>query len=242
MRILKNIAVIKYSQRLGDVIRMLPLAKWYYNKGMIVFIDCFDQYADILETVSYCEQLPKGFKVDDPEVLLIDREIWPERYNAFRESGLKWAEFIYRPYPDIDPQNINFDLMDNFKIDDYQLKENFCLCFGIGASQIFQWPLQYVADMAEQWTDKYKFPVYHVVPPEYQKQFHDRGLLTIWAKRLADLPQLIKSANQVLTINTSASIIAGAVREKQYYHLAEPSFNYQDDHDHDLQIKIKPQI
>ena len=236
----KNPLVIKYDQRLGDVIRMLPLAKHYSDLGREVFIDCFMAYADILKCVSYVNHIREGIKLSSsPEI--IDLQIWNDndssRYIEFRKSGLDWMDFVYKDFPQVD-RTIVFDKF--FPIDSYDLPEKYALCFPIGCSQIYQWDINYIINVSLQYEKLYQVPVYFVVNPENQSHFKKAGLKTLWASKLEHLPNLIRNAEGLTTINTSASIIAGAVMNKNYYHFCEPSYNFQDDHKHERQIRIEP--
>ena len=55
---------IIYRERLGDVLRCLPAAKFLADKGHEVFIDCYEKYAGVFEMVSYCKRGNKGDKID----------------------------------------------------------------------------------------------------------------------------------------------------------------------------------
>ena len=44
---------IKYSQRLGDIIRCLPACEYLHSQGHEVFFDCLAQYQGVFEMVSY---------------------------------------------------------------------------------------------------------------------------------------------------------------------------------------------
>ena len=48
-----SVKTIKYSQRLGDVLRCLPAAKYLADQGHEVFFDCFAQYHGVFELTSY---------------------------------------------------------------------------------------------------------------------------------------------------------------------------------------------
>ena len=98
---------IKYSQRLGDIVRCLPAAKYLSEQGHEVFFDCFPQYHGVFELVSYVR--PAVELRLDAEVL--DLEIWPNRYIEYRASGKTWTDFVYS-HPLLekaDKTNIVFD-------------------------------------------------------------------------------------------------------------------------------------
>ena len=86
---------IKYSQRLGDIIRCLPACKYLADQGHEVFFDCLPQYHGIFEMVSYVKVGNKGD--------VIDLEIWPNKYQEYRFSGKTWTEFVYA-HPEMMPQ------------------------------------------------------------------------------------------------------------------------------------------
>jgi hypothetical protein len=232
---LQKSIIIEYDMRLGDIIRILPIAKHYADQGHRVFIKCNKEYEQILEAVTYAEPISEAI-MDTELVDKFDLRIWPQRYQAFRESKMKWMDFVYKDFPEAD-RTIIFDNAQDELPDIYNLPPEYAVCFPIGASQIFRWDIELVCKMAYQWTMNEKLPVFYVVPGWTDKT---NTLNTVWCQKLTHLIPLIKNAKEMLTINTSASIIAGAVREAPYYHLAEPSHNFQDDHDNEKQIKIIP--
>ena len=81
-----SVKTIKYSQRLGDVLRCLPACKYLADQGHEVFFDCFDQYHGVFDLVSYVKAGNKGD--------VLDLEIWPNRYNDFIKSRKTWHDFV----------------------------------------------------------------------------------------------------------------------------------------------------
>ena len=79
---------IRYQQRLGDVLRCLPACKYLADQSHEVVLDCYDQYHGVFDLVTYV----RPGTADD----IIDLEIWPNRYNAFRDSKLSWMDFVYQ--------------------------------------------------------------------------------------------------------------------------------------------------
>ena len=86
--------IIRYHERLGDVLRILPLAKHLSERGEEVFIECKDQYADILKCETYCKHWKIRTEYDESDKI-IDRQIWPTRYEEWRKSGKWWEDFVF---------------------------------------------------------------------------------------------------------------------------------------------------
>ena len=120
---------IKYSQRLGDVLRCLPAAKHLADKGHEVFIDCFAQYHGVFEMTSYVKA---GHRQGD----IIDLEIWPNRYEAFIKSRKTWHDFVYSHHEikDADKTNIVMDKLEPSRIKEMPDKYNLVAPFGISQS------------------------------------------------------------------------------------------------------------
>jgi len=83
--------IIKYSQRLGDILRCLPACKFLADNGHRVLFDCFEIYHGIFDMVSYAQ--PLGAIPFDAD--LLELEIWPNKYIDYRKSRKSWGEFVY---------------------------------------------------------------------------------------------------------------------------------------------------
>jgi hypothetical protein len=193
-----SVKTIKYSQRLGDVLRCLPAAKYLADQGHEVFFDCFEQYHGVFDLVSYVKA---GSKED-----VLDLEIWPNRYNDFIKSRKTWHDFVYS-HPEIkdaDKTNIILDKLDDKPAEG--LPETYNLVAPFGISQTFyRNPLSLIQDAVKELG---KESVFVLCPPDIKIQ----GLNTYTAQSVEQMVKAIRGADQFLAVNSSPIIIASAVR------------------------------
>ena len=190
---------IKYSQRLGDVLRCLPAAKHLAHKGHEVFIDCFAQYHGVFEMTSYVKA---GHRQGD----IIDLEIWPNRYEAFIKSRKTWHDFVYS-HPEIkdaDKTNIILDKLKLERIKELPEKYNLVAPFGISQSDKRN-PLEIIVESRKQFGEE---NFYVLCPPE----IGINGLNCFTAKTIMEMAQVIRDAEKMSAVNSSPVILASAVR------------------------------
>lgn len=101
--------VLQYHIRLGDIIRLFPIARHLagQGKGNEIFIECAERYRSVLDLIDYAKwkdpaaplKDEKGGKLFDA---LYPLQIWPQRAHQYRtdRAGPRWADFITAPYPD----------------------------------------------------------------------------------------------------------------------------------------------
>ena len=192
---------IIYRERLGDVLRCLPAAKFLADKGHEVFIDCYEQYAGVFEMVSYCKRGNKGDQ--------IDLEIWPTRYEAFMASKIPWHDFVYS-HPEIkdaDKTNIVLDLLDDKPAKGLPEKYNLVAPFGISQSDRRD-PFTLIKD-ARQQLGKDNFYVLTTA------DIRIAGLDTYTASSVAEMAKAIRGAENFWGINSSPMILASSVRREK---------------------------
>jgi len=193
-----SVKTIKYSQRLGDVLRCLPACKYLADQGHEVFFDCFDQYHGVFDLVSYVKA---GSNED-----ILDLEIWPNRYNDFIKSRKNWHDFVYS-HPEIkeaDKTNIVLDKLDDKPAEG--LPETYHLVAPFGISQTFyRNPLTLIQDAVKELG---KESVFVLCPPDIKIQ----GLNTYTAQSIEQMVKAIRGADQFWAVNSSPIIIASAVR------------------------------
>jgi len=208
--------LIQYHQRLGDVVRMLPVAKLLADRGDDVWFECKEEYADILKCTTYV----KHKKIEDPYEafdFVFNREVWPLLYEEYRASGKRWEEFVFgKEFQDAVDQQI---VLDNIWLAPDMGLYDLVAPFGI--SQIVRHDPMAVIKKAVEMYGKDCLVV--LCPPELDIN----GLKTISCSSVAYMPFLIQRARNFLGINSSPSAIASAVRES--YDLI-PTGNYQDDY------------
>jgi hypothetical protein len=193
-----SVKTIKYSQRLGDVLRCLPACKYLADQGHEVFFDCFDQYHGVFDLVSYVKAGNKGD--------VLDLEIWPNRYSDFIKSKKTWHDFVYS-HPEIkeaDKTNIVLDKLDDKPAEG--LPETYHLVAPFGISQTFyRNPLTLIQDAVKELG---KESVFVLCPPDIKIQ----GLNTFTAQSVEQMVKAIRGAGQFWAVNSSPIIIASAVR------------------------------
>lgn len=190
---------IKYSQRLGDILRCLPAAKFLAEQGHDVFFDCHAELQGVFEMTSYVKA---GHGQGD----VIDLEIWPDKYEAFIKSRKPWHDFVYS-HPEIrgaKRTEIVLDLLDAKPAEG--LPEKYHLIAPFGVSQTFKRnPITIIQDAVKELG---KDDTYVLCPPEVKIE----GLCTYTAKSVEQLAKAIRGADQFWAINSAPIILASAVR------------------------------
>ena len=188
---------IVYHQRLGDVLQCLPAAK-YLAQNDEVQIECLPQYAGVLDLVSYASWVAPG----EGKGERIELEIWPNRYNAFRESGLAWMDFVYQ-HPAIAgaDRNIVLDCVPGGPPSG--LPDQYNLLAPLGISQAWNYPTLDIQQKATELMGDY------IIMCESKYYFHKRH----WtAQSIVEMAQAIKHADKFMTINSAPAVLASALR------------------------------
>lgn len=190
---------IKYSQRLGDIIRCLPACKYLADQGHEVFFDCLPQYHGIFEMVSYVKVGSKGD--------VIDLEIWPNKYQEYRFSGKTWTEFVYA-HPDInkaDSKDILFDRLDDAPAKGLPETYNMVAPFGISQGHKRD-PLQIIVEARKKCGGDNFFVL-------CQEGTEIKGLQTYTAPSIPELARAIRGAEEFWSIDSGQMAIAAGVRK-----------------------------
>ena len=198
---MKKTLRIIYHMRLGDVVRCLPIAKHFADRGWRVELETSPEYYGVQRLVSYCTLVSTGADLP-PADRTLDIQIWPARAVDFESSGKTWQQYVYMLFPEgaeIEPTRIVFDMlpMTPDRIDEE------ALCFPQGYSQRFAHHPAVILDVAHKLFAGCGVvamgPSYHMEPTIYG-----------YARR-------VQRARHVLTINSSASIICSAVRASWHH-------------------------
>ena len=208
--------LIQYHERLGDVLRLLPLAKHLSEKRNDVFIECKDQYADILECVTYAKHKKIESQYDGFDKIF-NRQVWPLLYDEYRKSGKWWEDFVFGEYaPEAVGKRIELDRhILGPDIGEYNLVAPF------GISQIVKHdPIEIIRKAIKLYGAK---NLVVLCPPDLSVG----GIQSLSCEKLYYMPHLIANAQNFLGINSSPALIASAVRES--YDLI-PTGNRQDDY------------
>jgi hypothetical protein len=190
---------IVYHQRLGDIINCFPAARHFASQGEEVLIECLPQYASALDLISYAKWVAPG----EGKGERIELEIWPNRYNAFRQSGLSWMDFVYQHSAIAEAdRKIVLDRVPDEPLSG--LPNQYNLLAPLGISQGWNYPTLDILQKAEELMGDY------VIMCESQYYFHKRH----WtAGSVVEMAQAIKHADKFMTINSAPAILASALRQ-----------------------------
>ena len=194
-----SLKTIKYSQRLGDILRCLPAAKFLAEQGHEVFFDCQAQYQGVFEMTSYV-------KAGHNQGEILDLEIWPDKYEAFIKSKKPWHDFVYS-HPEIKGAKrteIVLDLLDERPAEGLPEKYHLIAPFGISQSHKHN-PLE-IIQMAAKELGKDNITV--LCPPEVRID----GLKTYTAPTIEQLAKAVRGADEFWAIISAPIILASAVR------------------------------
>lgn len=231
--------LIRYHYRLGDIVRCFPIARHYAAQGNEVLIECSANYHGIFKAISYAKPTLPGVSREVAQDF--NPQIWPARYDDFRKSGLRWMDYVYSLYRGWDQidRAIVFDRIDQCapKTGEYGMPEKYSIIspFSMSSRHI---PLPRIFQLAQERMDLEN--TYLFMSHEQQSEMIARGFeptRALTVKHLSHLPALLRDAQQVLTVNTSTTIIASAVRDN-YIHIVES--NVQDNWSVPNQTPILP--
>jgi hypothetical protein len=218
--------IINYQLRLGDIVACFPAAKFLADQGNEIFFSCMETYHPIFENISYCRPLPpSAFKTKHSFDRFYDLQIHRDEYDRYRESKLPWRDYVYGKYPELVEAKETRPIFDRIKsISHYGLPKRFALAAPFGISQSYRIDLDW---FFETYSGLIKEPLPLYVLTPFGKKVKEKWGKPLHARSIADLPGLIQSATEFMTINSAPNIIAGGVREN-YYHVYVPGFGGQD--------------
>ena len=197
-----------YDQRLGDVLRMLPAAKYLHEQGRgPVFVKCLEQYKSALDCVTYAQWTA----CDQGEVIC--PQIWPDRYDAFRASGQSWMDFVYSdPRISGADRQIVLDALPDGPPEG--LPEKYNLLAAQGISQGYRYPMHQVMQAGSHYLGPYVF---------LHMPCNCKFNVPSWsARNIPDLARAIRHADKMLCINSAPAILASAVRrDRETYFLPQ---------------------
>lgn len=219
---------IAYSQRLGDIIRILPIARHLAHEGNEVLVECLPQYHDFFECVSYCRPSLLSQREGHEFGMVLDFEIWPKRFDEFVASGRTWLDFVYGSNPllaGIDRTPV-FDLIDEMpSLADYGLTPDVGIFSPFGYSQRNRYSLEMIEERA---MDRICGPFVTLADSSHAEALGRAGIAKdsiLTARRSSHLPRLLRDARSVFTINSAPSIICGAVRSEFWHVLSGDTQN-----------------
>lgn len=181
------------------MLRCLPAAKYLADKGNKVFFNCLAEYHGVFEMTSYVKA---GHRQGD----IIDLEIWPQKYEAYRKSRKTWTDFVYS-HPEIkeaDKTNIVLDKLGTDRIKGMPNNYNLVAPFGISQGHKRN-PINIIVDARRQMGED---NFYVLTPPGVGIN----GLNCYTAQTIEDMAKVIRDADEFWTVNSSPVVLASAVR------------------------------
>lgn len=200
---------IVYHQRLGDVLQCLPAARYLAQQDEVQ-IECLPQYAGAMDLVSYATWVAPGQGTGER----IELEIWPNRYNAFRQSGLSWMDFVYQ-HPAIAEADRKIVLDRVPDGPPAGLPDKYNLLAPHGISHGWHYPLNKIMQKAEEMMGSYF--LMHAPCHCYYSVPH-------WsAGSIVEMAQAIKHADLFMAINSAPIVMASALRQdgKETFYLPQ---------------------
>jgi hypothetical protein len=200
---------IVYHQRLGDVLQCLPAARYLAQQDEVQ-IECLPQYAGVMDLVSYATWVAPGQGTGER----IDLEIWPNRYNAFRQSGLSWMDFVYQ-HPTIAEADRKIVLDRVPDGPPAGLPDKYNLLAPHGISHGWHYPLNKIMQKAEEMMGSYF--LMHAPCHCYYSVPH-------WsAGSIVEMAQAIKHADLFMAINSAPIVMASSLRQdgKETFYLPQ---------------------
>ena len=201
--------ILKYHQRLGDVMRMLPIARHYAAQSREVYVECLPQYHSLFRAVTYARPCLPGSYQHIPR---IDLEIWPDRYGDYRVSKKTWEDFVYEPWPGLD-RRIVFDALDPApSLEEYGMAPNTSLVAPFGYSQVVKPAPAFVC---QKGFDLFGAPLRILAEPRQAEAAVDAGWsesLFVSARSIPDMIRLVRDAANLLTVNSAPAIASVATR------------------------------
>ena len=193
---------IKYSQRLGDILRCLPACKYLADQGHEVFFECLAQYHGVFEMTSYV-------KAGHGQGEIIDLEVWPDRYEAYRKSKKTWTDFVYAEprIKNADRTNIILNNLPKGFAEGLEGTYHLIAPFGISQNDKRN-PLEFIQNAVKELG---KDNIVILCPPEVSIQ----GLRTYTAPTIPDLAKAVREADEFWAVNSAPIIFASATRREK---------------------------
>lgn len=213
--------LLVYHYRLGDILRILPIARHFAAQGCEVAVECYEQYHGIFSAVSYARPVAPNHTEHFNRIERL--QLWPDHAEAFHASGKTWLDFVYGLAPDfagID-RNIVFDRIDEQPAPAaYGLPARYSLLCPFGYSQSTPRPFAELYTIAcRENADPRPFVVADSQQSiELAKHFPLSRIVTCYSP--AHLVRLIRDASAVTAINSAPCVIAGASRAS-YTHVSD---------------------
>jgi len=166
-----------------------------------VFVECLPQYSSALNLISYAKWVAPG----EGEGEILDFQIWPKRYNEYRNSGKPYVDFLY-DHPAL--HGVDRQILLDCVPDEPPpgLPDQYNLLAPMGISLAWNYPTLDIQIKAEELMRDY------IIMCEKQYYFHRRH----WtADNVVQMAQAIKHADKFMTINSAPAVLASALRQNR---------------------------
>ena len=222
--------LLRYHLRLGDIVRCLPIAESLTNRGHTVYFETLSEYAGVFDLVDYAEWVEPGTTVDADYDRVLDLQVWPERYEHYRQSGRTWTDFVFGLYDeclDVTDRRPRFS-----RVPEVRFTKRVALVAPFGFSQLAN--PEFDAIMAEVGKVKVDCAVVLASPQLAQ------GPLVWNAPTISALAAAIKAADYVFTVDTAPNILAAAVGRDSWHYFPNPVPNdgYFDERQHRIPWRL----
>ena len=193
--------LIVYRYRLGDVVRCLPIARHFAERGHDVTIECDPAFHGLFSMVDYARPCAPGVDHGAFERVL-NLQIWPDRFDDFAQSGKTWWEYVTSLFPEGGEVDPHIRLNPPPIVVPHYISDS-VICFPAGYSQTNPLPPLNVIGIAHVFANGR--PVI-----AFGKKEHGLTELT----SIEELCAYIRAAWNVVTINSAPTVLASALREK----------------------------
>lgn len=197
--------IIRYKKRLGDILRCLPACKYLADQGHCVLFDCLEDYHSLFDIVSYVKPVNKITNDSD----IIDLQVWPDKYDDYRQSKKSWGDFVYdNPHiKNADKNNIVLDLLKKEKLEN--LPERYHLIAPFGISQGYK--RDYIELIKNAVNRLGQNNIIVLCEPDCTVT----GIKSYTAKNVEQMARAIRDADEFWCINSAPVVLASALRRNK---------------------------
>jgi hypothetical protein len=232
--------LLRYHERLGDIVRCLPIARHLNAQGHNVAFECKQQYHSLFDMVGFCAPVSENHLLTPHRCL--DLQIWPARFNNYLASGKTWGDFVYGLYaetalvPEIVSERDVFGILADVPQVDFP--QDTALVCSWGFSQVDAQGRRHLPDVHLLINEALKRPGIRQCAILRPPGVKDAPEFMAWeASSIPELCAWIKSAPVVATIDSAPNALAAAVGRTEWIYF--PSANERNNFRHPNQETIK---
>lgn len=219
--------LLQYRVRLGDIVRIFPLALHLAKQKHEVFIECLPKYASVFKLITYAKFKDPSDPVADPKGkplfdAVYNLQIWPQRSHLYRTENpaRRFLDFVIEQHGD-DFKGIKREIVFNTLpplepiLLKYAIPADFSLACPVGFTEMMlgdrvcSVPIDFF--IFENWlqsTLKPRGNVFYLTPPGFRP---NRRYVCV--EDLAELATLIHHALDFASICSAPAVIASATFE-----------------------------